>query len=164
MMLIVGLGNPGEKYQYNRHNAGFLYLDFLFAYFTSEGITMEWENSKKFKASVCSFTYNGKKLTLLKPQTFMNDSGVSVGSYMAWSRIKPSEILLVHDDLDIPLGMYKYNTQKSPKIHNGILSVEKHVKTKEFTRLRIGVDNRQGIKENGIAYVLSDFSQEEEKT
>lgn len=120
MKLIIGLGNPGEKYKKNRHNAGYLFVDFL-----------------------------GKGL---KTNVFMNDSGEFVKD--------KKDFIIAHDDLDIPLGKYKIQFGVGPKVHNGILSIENSLKTKDFWRIRIGIDNRKNYVE-GEKYVLEDFTEEE---
>lgn len=152
--LIVGLGNPGKDYFNTRHNAGFLFLDSLATSFLEE---------KKFKSEIC-ITNSFNKVIYSKPLTFMNNSGEAVKAIASFYKIKPSDILIVHDDLDIKLGDYKLQFNKGPKVHNGILSIENHLNTSEFWRLRIGIDNRtEEIKKyiSGSDYVLGRFSTEE---
>ncbi len=151
--LIVGLGNIGREYKNTRHNAGFLFLDYMY---NSENFS---EDSK-----LKSFIKRAENKVLAKPTTFMNLSGQAVSLISNYYKIKSHEILLVHDDLDIKLGEYKITYTKGPKVHNGIISVEETLKTNKFWRLRIGVDNRtpelrKHIKGND--YVLSSFLQEE---
>lgn len=105
-----------------------------------------------------------KNIKLAKPTTFMNLSGESVGAISSFYKINPAEILVVHDDLDIKLGEYKMHFNKGPKVHNGITSIENHLGTSEFWRLRIGIDNRTPeLRENisGADYVLGRFNSEE---
>jgi PTH1 family peptidyl-tRNA hydrolase len=165
MKVIVGLGNPGKRYANTRHNVGFMYLDFLVEKFSTDGTQISWEQIDRFKAEVAEFSHEGQKYALIKPQTYMNESGWSVTQFLSWHKVKPEKILLVHDDLDIPLGKFKFNTEKSPKIHYGVMSVEGYLKTKGFTRLRIGVDNRAAtnIRRDGVSYVMEHFPEEEKE-
>lgn len=139
MKLIVGLGNPGEKYKNNRHNVGYMVVDSL---------------QSKFKF---------KDLVIKKTGVFMNESGGAVKRLIAQEPNSPITCLyIVHDDLDIPLGQFKIQKGKGPKMHNGLNSVEDALGTGDFLRVRIGVDNRD--PENrmpGEEYVLQDFTDEE---
>jgi peptidyl-tRNA hydrolase, PTH1 family len=135
--LIVSLGNPGNKYINTRHNAGHLFLDFL-----------------NKNSSVDVKTY--------KSTLFMNDSGVDVKRIMDYYKISPSDLIVAHDDLDITLGEFKIDFGKGPKVHNGILSVEEKLKTKDFYRVRIGIEDRDlENKIPGEEYVLGNFTQEQ---
>jgi PTH1 family peptidyl-tRNA hydrolase len=149
---IVGLGNTDKKYKNNRHNAGFLFIDYL--------LKSNNYNQKNLKNS--QLFENERELIIIKPKTFMNDSGLAVREIVKNYSIDIEEnLIIVHDDLDIPLGKYKYQLAKSPKDHNGIKSVESHLKTNKFYRIRIGIDNRQNHNINGIDYVLRDFNKQE---
>lgn len=125
LRLIVGLGNPGEKYAKTYHNVGYLYLD-----------TLSGGTFKKYKNF--GFTKTGD-LVLVRPDTFMNESGRTVKQAMKHFKAKPNQILIVHDDSDIQLGSYKISRDRGTAGHNGIESVVRHLKTKDFLRLRIGV-------------------------
>jgi PTH1 family peptidyl-tRNA hydrolase len=158
MKLIVGLGNPGEKYRITRHNVGFMFVDFLGK---DKG---NFSSKNQFKAEILEIGQGDSKLILAKPQTFMNNSGDAVSRIMQFYKIKKEDVTVAHDDLDILFGEFKINFAKGPKIHNGIISIEEHIHTSEFTRVRIGVDAR--ISENripGQEYVLSSFTPEEQK-
>ena len=160
MKIIIGLGNPGKGFAATRHNAGFMALNLLAEQLT--GQKKAFQLSKKFNAEICQT----KDFLLAKPQTFMNESGKSVKKITDFYKIKPSDIYLVHDDLDLKLGEYKLSLAKGPKQHKGVLSVEKYMKTKEFWRLRVGVENR--IKEekkliSGQNYVLQKFTVKEKQ-
>lgn len=158
--LIVGLGNIGEKYTHTRHNAGFLFADYLVHFFMkSKGFDYDTQENKTYKV------YNFEKLNLvcIKPLLLMNRSGEALLEYIKYKDYSLSEILVVHDDLDIGLGKYKLQLTKSPKLHNGISSVENSLSGKEFYRLRVGVENRKGIPIPGLSYVLKSFSEEEFK-
>lgn len=155
MKLIVGLGNPGKEYENTRHNAGFLFIDYLLA---KEDIISE--SGEKFKSSVV-YKYS-KDLLLVKPQTFMNNSGLAVKELVKWHKINiKNDLLLVHDDLDIKLGKFKLQFAKSPRDHNGVISTEQHLGTTHFNRLRIGVDSRIDRRIDGEKYVLQRFCEEE---
>jgi len=155
MKCIVGLGNPGEKYQYNRHNVGFMVMDKMI-----EGTELKYDFSKKFNALVILT----KEYILAKPQTFMNDSGVSVSAICRFYKIKNEDLYIVHDDLDIKIGNYKIQHGKGPKVHNGLKSVEEKLGTDQFFNVRVGVENRE-VRGNrgvpGVVYSLQDFLGEE---
>ncbi len=154
MKLIVGLGNPGDKYKNSRHNAGFMFLD----KFAESG---RFSANKKFEAEILEMD----GFLLVKPQTFMNDSGRSVRRIVDFYKLLPTEVVVVHDDLDIVLGERKIQMGVGPKIHNGVNSVEQYLGTMNFLRVRLGVDNRKEIPTNltGADYVLDDFGKEEKK-
>lgn len=147
MKLIVGLGNPGDKYKNNRHNVGHHFVDFL-------------SNSQSVNPLI-----NNKEYLLVKTDVFMNQSGGFVKKILDKHQNIPLEnVYIVHDDLDIPLGKFKIDHATGPKLHNGIKSIEETLKTKDFWRIRIGVDNRK--KESwidGESYVLSNFTSDEKK-
>jgi len=151
MKIIVGLGNPGAKYAHNRHNVGFMFADFLLA----EGDSFI---SDKYLLSEVA----GKKsdIILAKPQTFMNKSGDAVRKLI--ERFGSSELIIVHDDLDIPFGKYKIQMQ-GPKAHNGITDIQNKLQTMDFLRIRIGVDDRPSENRMvGEEYVLQDFTEQEQ--
>lgn len=164
MKIFVGLGNPGKKYEHTRHNVGFLALDSLFK-------QANFHQAPKFKALLDKIQPHKEICLLLKPQTFMNDSGVSVQSLLNFYKIKPQDkvgqkifpnLYIIHDDLDIIFGQYKIQFGKGPKIHHGLLSIYQHLGTDQFWHVRIGVDNRNGNRSMpGSNYVLSDFTKEE---
>jgi len=152
-MLIVGLGNPEDKYRNTRHNAGMMLVDLL-----AKKNNLEW---KKRKDLLCFLAKKGD-LVLAKPLTFMNESGKAVAKLMGKLKVNLNDLYLAHDELDIRLGEYKITLAKSSPLHKGISSVEEYLKTKDFYRIRIGVDNRK--KDNriiGERYVLQDFLKEE---
>lgn len=160
MYLIVGLGNPGEKYKLNRHNVGFMFIDAL----AKKLEVNKFESSKHGKAEYASITTpKGKKVELVKPQTFMNDSGFAVKYAKGKHKeLKIEDIHVVHDDLDIPLGESKMQLAVGPKVHNGVRDIEEKLKSKNFWRLRIGVDNRDpNNRIPGEAYVLQNFNKDE---
>lgn len=152
MKLIVGLGNPGKEYENTRHNVGFEFVDQL-----SDKARFSLES--KFEVLV----YKEKDLLFVKPQTFMNESGRAVRKIMDFFKLGVSDIILVHDDLDLKFGEYKIQKGVGPKVHNGVSSVESSLPDKNFMRVRIGVDNREMFPYagSGADYVLSKFGKEE---
>ncbi len=152
MKLIVGLGNPGNEYLNTRHNAGFVFVDQM-----AGGVRFLSEN--KFESLVC----RDKDVLFVKPQTFMNESGRAVRKVMDYYKLSVSDLILVHDDLDLKLGEYKIQTGVGPKVHNGVSSVETSLPDKNFLRVRLGVDNRGelGRAVSGSDYVLGKFGKEE---
>ncbi|MCL4374640.1 aminoacyl-tRNA hydrolase [Patescibacteria group bacterium] len=161
MKLIIGLGNPGEKYQHNRHNVGFMFVDYLLN--TVSELT-DWrvngfKADKYSNSQLAELVINDKEILVCKPQTFMNRSGQAVGELIRRYEINPArDLVVVHDDLDIPLGKLKIQSGTGPQLHNGIESIEQILKIKDFLRVRIGVDNRPPANRmDGEAYVLQNF-------
>lgn len=154
MYLIVGLGNPGSEYQRTRHNAGFMMVEKLAG-------KREFSLDKKWEAE----TMKEADWLLVKPQTFMNESGRTVRKIMDFYKIGVPDLVVVHDDLDLAFGEYKIQMEKGPKVHNGLKSIEQYLGRNDFWRVRIGIDNRQpGVSYGtGADYVLSRFSNEEIK-
>jgi peptidyl-tRNA hydrolase, PTH1 family len=153
--IIVGLGNPGKAYNMTPHNAGFEFIDELKSYLSSTQDILSTQNHKNYEL----IKFDG--ITLVKPLLFMNLSGIPVASILKYSNINSNELLLAHDDLDISLGKFKIQFEKSPKGHNGVDSVEKSLGTKAFFRLRIGIDNRpEDSKIIGKSFVLSKYNKE----
>ncbi len=153
MKLLVGLGNPGEKYENNRHNVGFMFVDYL-----ARAKGASWKYDKYVSAQICMLS---GEIILAKPQTFMNRSGESVKKLLEKFDLKSSDLIVVHDDLDIPLNKFKLQLQ-GPKLHNGLTSIQDRLRTMDFMRIRIGVDARS--TENrmpGEEFVLQNFTKEE---
>ena len=148
MRLVVGLGNPGEKYKSNRHNIGFLLLD-------------KYGNKKNisFKKRKYYLIAQDKDIVFIKPRTFMNNSGIAVTSIL--SKYKVEDILVIVDDVNLPLGDIRLRQEGGFGGHNGLKSIAYALGSEEFKRLRIGVSNPSGF--NISDYVLSDFSEKEEK-
>jgi PTH1 family peptidyl-tRNA hydrolase len=157
MKLIVGLGNPGDKYDGTRHNVGFAFLDELRVVLGAQ----EFEAKGKFQAEI---TVLENQAILVKPQTFMNQSGIAVKAAANFYKIDPKDIIVVHDDLDIILGEYKLQKGVSPKLHYGIQSVDAQLGTVDYWRLRIGIDNRTATQRpSGEEYVLNKFEPNEKE-
>lgn len=157
MKLIVGLGNPGKKYEKTRHNVGFLVLDALQEKLKKEHIS-NWEHSRKFRAEIAGTQIHNEKVILVKPQTFMNESGVAVQSIANFYKVHANDIIVVHDDKDIPLGEIKVQQDRGSAGHNGIKSIIEHIGTQNFLRIRVGVANNNAKQMENIAdFVLSKF-------
>lgn len=152
--VIVGLGNPGPQYKQTRHNAGFVFLDYL-----ALSASCAWSVSAQFQGETASFSVNGDKLVLLKPMTFMNKSGYSVGRLLRFYKIKPEEMLVVHDELELPEGVVKLKRDGGHAGHNGLRDIIAHIDSRDFYRLRLGI-GRPPLGGNISDYVLSRFSQE----
>lgn len=159
MKLVIGLGNPGEEYKENRHNIGFMVLDKL----AEELKIKDYKLSDGAKAEYAWGTIGKEKIELFKPQIFMNSSGFSVGyAKKKHKDLKLSDIYVVHDDLDIPLGSYKVHFGKGPKNHKGLESISETLGTSGYWHVRLGVDNRDPKNRTaGEEYVLQDFTNEE---
>jgi PTH1 family peptidyl-tRNA hydrolase len=159
MKLIVGLGNPGENYANTRHNLGFMVLDRLAE---KSHTPSTWKKDSKFESDCYTFTSDNKSYTLLKPQTFMNNSGKSVGSFANYYKVAPQDIAVVYDDLDIPLGSLRVRIGGSAGGHNGVKSIMQHLGTDEFMRIRVGI----GISDQYLPseeFVLETFHPSEKK-
>jgi peptidyl-tRNA hydrolase, PTH1 family len=148
--LIVGLGNPGAKYDRTRHNIGFDLIDQL---------AKRWQipvsDQKRFQGIAGEGWVNRQKIVLLKPQTFMNLSGQSVRSVLDWYKLEPTEVLVLYDDLDLPLGKLRIRLSGSAGGHNGMKSIISHLGTPTFPRLRMGIGKSQ---DETISHVLGKFS------
>lgn len=153
--LIVGLGNPGPEYRNTRHNAGFMVLDELA---TQMGVSFSEE--KRFHGLLAKITGGW----LLKPQTFMNDSGRSVAAVARFHKIAPAETLVIYDDVDLALGSLKFRQTGSAAGHNGIKSLIQHLGTQDFPRLKVGISTTSGRPsgERLVGHVLGGFRPEEQ--
>ncbi|AFY39399.1 peptidyl-tRNA hydrolase [[Leptolyngbya] sp. PCC 7376] len=156
--LIVGLGNPEPKYDRTRHNIGFEFVDRLAS---DWGVSLQ--ENKKFRGYWAEARRNGKKLGLLKPTTYMNRSGQSLRAVIDWYKIPPESVLVVYDDMDLPLGRLRLRLTGSAGGHNGIKSIISHLGTKDFPRLRIGIGKArvQGDRQT-ISHVLGKFAPNEQ--
>jgi PTH1 family peptidyl-tRNA hydrolase len=154
--LIVGLGNPGREYEATRHNAGFWWVDELAR---TQGANFKTDN--KFHGLVARATVHGHETHLLKPQTFMNVSGRAVVALALFYKILPDQILVVHDELDLPPGSAKLKLGGGHGGHNGLKDIIAHLGTKEFWRLRIGIGH-PGERDQVVNYVLNAPRKEEQ--
>lgn len=160
--LVAGLGNPGKKYSNNRHNVGFMALD---QFANKKGIRFQEKN--KLFGELATLTSNQKSIKLLKPNTFMNDSGRSIRASLDWYGLNMSQLIVLVDDMDIPLGRLRIRSQGSSGGHNGLKSTINHLGSQDFYRLRIGIGSPSEIKEERksktISHVLGSFNPSESK-
>ena len=186
MKIIVGLGNPGEKYKKTRHNAGFMAVDAL-----ARRLGLTWQKNKKFNAEIANAPVNiGSRaidslldkgsggIVLIKPLTYMNNSGQAIQSVLSYYKLLPKKLGLIkrkdgdlsetltviHDDIDIDLGKYKISANSRSGGHNGVQSIIDNLKTKNFRRIRIGVKTDMLGKIPADKFVLQNFSEEELNT
>ena len=151
--LIVGLGNPGPKYAANRHNVGFLFLDRLAAAYDID------VRRRRFRALVGEGSVGAHRVVLAKPLTFMNDSGRAVGPLTRWYKSPSARVLIIHDDLDLPLARIRVRRDGSSGGHNGLKSIIAELGTQGFPRLRVGIGRPS--RGDPIDYVLDDFDSEQ---
>ena len=151
-LLVVGLGNPGREYARNRHNVGWMVADEL-----ARRHNGSWRS--KFSGQLAEIRLEGHKLALLKPETFMNDSGTSVGAAVRFYKLDPDAVLVVHDEGDFELGRLQLRLGGGSAGHNGLRSIAQHLKTQDFIRLRVGVGRPERGDPRPLAdYLLSDFA------
>ena len=155
-LLVVGLGNPGREYAANRHNAGWLVVDEL-----ARRHGGSWRG--KFSGQLAEIRVEGHKLALLKPETYMNESGRSVGGAVGFFKVDPDAVLVVHDDSDLEPGRLQLRLGGGLGGHNGLRSIQQHLKTHDFLRLRVGVGRPERGDPRPLAdWVLSDFEAHED--
>lgn len=150
MLIFAGLGNPGGKYQDNRHNIGFMAVDAIHRKLPFG----PW--SKKFKSEISEGEIDGEKVLLVKPQTFMNLSGEAVGDAMRFYKLTPADITVFHDELDLPAGKVRVKIGGGNGGHNGLKSIDAHC-GRDYRRVRLGIGH-PGVKELVHSHVLGDFS------
>ena len=155
LYLIVGLGNPGADYARTRHNAGFLVAEQLAARWQAR-----WSYEKKFNARLASTQRQSRRVLLCEPQTYMNASGEAVAAVVAFYRVPAERLLVVVDDADLPLGELRLRPGGSSGGHHGLESVEQHLGTRDYARLRIGIGRQAGAREI-TGHVLGRFSSTE---
>lgn len=169
MKIIIGLGNPGEKFELTRHNVGFMILDKIVS-----DLGLSWDMNKKFNAFVCK----DSDTIYVKPQTFMNNSGVAVQAIMSFYNLLPKKfgllkkkdcdlsqtLIVIHDEMDIDLGKYKIAENSRSAGHNGVQSIINHLKTKNFKRIRIGIRGNKPDQMPTDKYVLQKFNDDELET
>jgi PTH1 family peptidyl-tRNA hydrolase len=151
VFLIVGLGNPGAEYAKTRHNAGFALVEKLAAQWKTD-----WKIERKFQARIAKADRDGKRILLCEPQTFMNLSGETVGALVNFYQLPLKQILVAVDDADLPLGEIRLRAGGSSGGHHGLESIEQHLASRKFARLRIGIGRKDGAREI-TDYVLGKF-------
>jgi len=156
MRLVIGIGNPGKEYEKTRHNAGIVAIERLSEMMNSD----VWKKNEKVNAYL---SFRKPLAILAKPTTFMNESGKTVKKISKYFKFESvAEIVVIHDDLDLPLGSFKIQLGHGPMLHNGVNSVEKEFGSEWFLRVRLGIDNRNPeLRIPGERYVLENFSEKE---
>ena len=155
-LLVVGLGNPGREYARNRHNVGFMVVDEL-----ARRHDGSWRS--KFSGQLAEIRLDGHKVGLLKPETYMNESGRSIGAAARFFKVEPDAVLVVHDESDLERGRLQLRLGGGLAGHNGLRSIAQHLKTQDFLRLRVGVGRPERGDPRPLAdYVLSDFEPHED--
>ncbi|MGD1854880.1 MAG: aminoacyl-tRNA hydrolase [Leptolyngbyaceae cyanobacterium] len=161
--LLVGLGNPGKKYERTRHNIGFDVIDKL-----AQAWSTQLTDNKRFQGSAGEARTSGRRLILLKPATYMNRSGQSVRAAIDWYKIPPSDVLVVYDDMDLPTGRLRLRLSGSAGGHNGMKSIIAHLGTQDFPRLRLGISRSDSLASQSnravVGHVLGKFAPDERKT
>ena len=155
MWLLAGLGNPGDKYKNNRHNIGFMVLDAI----ADDISAPAWKS--KFSSLMAEAKIGDEKVVLLKPQTFMNESGQGIGKAAKFYKIPPSRVIIFHDELDLNAGKMRVKDGGGVAGHNGLKSARSHLGTADFKRVRLGIGH-PGDKNRVSGYVLSDFGKSEQ--
>ena len=162
LQLVVGLGNPGEKYGGTRHNVGFMALERMAA-----AAQVGFRNQAKLHGLLAEVGQGSSRLRLLMPQTYMNESGRSIRAALDWFGLEPSQLLVVVDDMDLPLGKLRLRASGSAGGHNGLRSAISHLGTQDFPRLRIGIgapaSNPIERKQRTVGHVLGRFESQEHK-
>ena len=154
MKLIAGLGNPGAEYANTKHNVGFMLIDALAEHLNASA----WKED--FSSSVAEARIGGEKIFLVKPLTYMNNSGEGIGPMLSYYKLNSGDLIVVHDDMDIPVGTVRIRKQGSSGGHNGIKSILSHVGSEEFARVRIGI-GRPPAGWTVINHVLAPFAPED---
>lgn len=155
MKIIAGLGNPGQKYDRTKHNTGFMALD---NYLEKNNLNLDKE---KFEGKWTKQKINGEDVILLEPQTFMNESGRSISQVANFFKVKPEDILVIQDDMDMPIGKIRIRANGKSGGHNGIKSIIRDLGTEKFNRLKIGI--RHPEKTSVVSWVLTPFNDEQQK-
>lgn len=153
--ILVGLGNPGKEYEKTRHNIGFMALDFV-----SKKLNIDL-GTQKLKSFCGLGNFEDKKVILLKPQTFMNLSGQSVVLFMSFYKVPPENVILIYDDISLPVGKMRIRKQGSHGGHNGVKNIISLSGSNNFPRIKIGIGDRPNEKWDLADWVLSKFSKEE---
>lgn len=154
MKLIVGLGNPGKEYENTRHNIGFMMIDEIVNKYNLVG-------KEKLNGIYYEYKINDEKIYLLKPLSYMNLSGTVVKKYLDYFKIDISDLLIINDDLDLPVGTHKLREKGSSGGHNGLKNIEQNIGTNEYKRVKIGISNNKDIDTRD--YVLGKFSKTEKE-
>lgn len=154
--MIVGLGNPGSKYNDTKHNIGFMAIDRIV-----KNLDVNFTEDKNFKAEIDSDFINGEKIYFIKPTTFMNNSGIAVKALLTYYNISIKDMIIIYDDLDMEVGKIRFRQKGSAGGHNGIKSIIAHLGTQEFDRIKVGIGRPNG-RMTVINHVLGKFDKNDE--
>ncbi|HEM9266132.1 TPA: aminoacyl-tRNA hydrolase [Streptococcus agalactiae] len=154
--MIVGLGNPGSKYNDTKHNIGFMAVDRIV-----KNLDVNFTEDKNFKAEIGSDFINGEKIYFIKPTTFMNNSGIAVKALLTYYNISIKDMIIIYDDLDMEVGKIRFRQKGSAGGHNGIKSIIAHLGTQEFDRIKVGIGRPNG-RMTVINHVLGKFDKNDE--
>lgn len=154
--MIVGLGNPGSKYNDTKHNIGFMAVDRIV-----KNLDVNFTEDKNFKAEIGSDFINGEKIYFIKPTTFMNNSGIAVKALLTYYNISIKDMIIIYDDLDMEVGKIRFRQKGSAGGHNGIKSIIAHLGTQEFDRIKVGI-GRPNRRMTVINHVLGKFDKNDE--
>ena len=154
--IVVGLGNPGAKYEKTRHNAGFVAIDHIAA---KLGVRVD---RVKFHALVCECELGGKRVLLMKPETFMNNSDTAIGEAASFYKIPPERVLVLHDEISFDAGLFRIRRKGSAGGHNGLKSIIEHLGSDGFPRIKIGVGQKPSPDYDLVDWVLGKFPKEAE--
>ena len=158
LYLVAGLGNPGTEYSRTRHNAGFMVVERV-----GKRLSAEWKDAARFQSRLSRVEVDGRKLILCEPQTYMNASGEAIAPLAAYYKVPPERILVVVDDADLPFGQIRLRAEGSSGGHHGLESIEQHLGTRQFARLRVGIGRTErGLREI-TGHVLGKFSADEKE-
>ena len=155
MKIIAGLGNPGQKYDKTKHNTGFMTMDH---YLNEKGLSLDKD---KFEGHWTKQKINGEDVILLEPQTYMNESGRSVSQIANFFKVDPEDVLIIQDDMDMPIGKIRIRANGKSGGHNGIKSIIRDLGTEKFNRLKIGI--RHPKNTTVVSWVLTPFNDEQQK-
>ncbi len=160
MKLIIGLGNPGKQYEKTRHNAGFMFLDALAVHKeVQDGGVTDFTLVKKFKSEIVDVDRKGERLVLIKPQTYMNSSGEAVAALLNYYKLSPEDLVVVHDDVDLPVGMLRVRQGGSSAGQKGVQNIIDNIGSEDFIRFRIGItDSEKKDQIDTVDYVLGRFT------
>jgi peptidyl-tRNA hydrolase, PTH1 family len=156
--LIVGLGNPGGEYARTRHNAGFMVVEEM-----ARRASADWNLEKKFNARMARREIGGRKSLLAEPLTFMNSSGEAIGALLNFYRVPVSRLLVIADDADLPFGEIRLRPKGGAGGHHGLESIEQHVGSANYARLKVGIGRANDVRREITNYVLGKFSSDEAK-
>jgi PTH1 family peptidyl-tRNA hydrolase len=161
--LVVGIGNPGKRYDTTRHNVGQAALDNIYKLLKKDYALNSWQLKTKLKSSTVQGKLPGIRIILAKPKTYMNQSGQALLELSRYYKIPSEKIIILHDEIDLPLGKFKINFDRGSAGHKGITSIIKLLKTKRFTRIRIGIQPKNTKNKIVEKFVLGKFTKPEKE-